>query len=380
MKRTIAAIGIVLLLPSFTYAALIKGGEEYTLREDDSVFGDLYVGAGTALVSGTVSGDLSIGGGSVLYLGNTSGDVLVGGGNLTLTGSVGDDLRAAGGTVTVSGPIRGDLVIAGGSVRIESSARIGGDVLIAGGRVLVDGPVAGNLRVYGGQVDIENSIGGSADISADKVNIGPRASIKGDLSYRAPQRAVIAEGATVGGHTIYKESRDFVEIGKNSLREALLAFLGLWLILKFMMTLLAALVITLLFGNLARELSARAVKEPWWSLLMGFALVVCVPIAAVFTFMTIVGAPLGVLALILYAFFLLLSVPMAGIVLGAWMLKLLKKTGAVEINWQRTVLGVLLYTALGFIPVIGWVLKLALILSSLGAFSHYWYRFVWLNR
>src|SRR3989344_3493653 len=278
MKRTIAAIGIVLLLPSFTYAALIKGGEEYTLREDDSVFGDLYVGAGTALVSGTVSGDLSIGGGSVLYLGNTSGDVL-----------------------------------------------------IAGGRVLVDGPVAGNLRVYGGQVDIENSIGGSADISADKVNIGSRASIKGDLSYRAPQRAVIAEGATVGGHTIYKESRDFVGIGKNSLREALLAFLGLWLILKFMMTLLAALVITLLFGNLARELSARAVKEPWWSLLMGFALVVCVPIAAVFTFMTIVGAPLGVLALILYAFFLLLSVPMAGIVLGAWMLKLLKKTGAVEI-------------------------------------------------
>ena len=191
---------------------------------------------------------------------------------------------------------------------------------------------------------------------------------------------MIAEGATVGGHTIYKESRDFVGIGKNSLREALLAFLGLWLILKFMMTLLAALVITLLFGNLARELSARAVKEPWWSLLMGFALVVCVPIAAVFTFMTIVGAPLGVLALILYAFFLLLSVPMAGIVLGAWMLKLLKKTGAVEINWQRTVLGVLLYTALGFIPVIGWVLKLALILSSLGAFSHYWYRFVWLNR
>src|SRR3989338_4519621 len=126
--------------------------------------------------------------------------------------------------------------------------------------------------------------------------------------------------------------------------------------------------------------SARAVKEPWGGLLMCFALVVCVPIAAVFTFMTIVGAPLGVLALILYAFFLLLSVPMAGIVLGAWMLKLLKKTGAVEINWQRTVLGVLLYTALGFIPVIGWVLKLALILSSLGAFSHYWYRFVWLNR
>ena len=380
MRKLLLAISITLLLPSLSQAAIIKGGEEYTLRGSDTVLGDLYVGAGTASVSGAVYGDLSIGGGTVLYSGNTTGDLLVGGGNITLTGKVGDDLRSAGAVVTLSGPVRGDVVIAGGQVRIESTAQIGGDVLVAGGRVLIDGPVAGNVRVYGGQVDLESDVGGAVEISADKVSIGPHASIKGDFSYRAPQRAVISDGAAINGKTIYKETKDFVEIGKNSLREALLAFFGLWLILKFMMTLLAALVIALLFGNLVQEVATRAVKEFWWSVLMGFALIVCVPVASVFIFMTIVAAPLGVLSLILYAFFLLLSVPMAGILLGAWVLKMFKKSRTIDVTWQTTVLGVFLYTLIGFIPVIGWALKLVLILVALGAFSHYWHRFVWLNR
>lgn len=381
MKKIIfCAVVVALSLPSFTHAMLVKGGEEYSLRQQDAVTGDLYVGAETASIAGTVRGDLVVGGGTVLYSGNTSGDILIGGGTVTVSGRTGDDIRIIGGTVIISGPVTGDVAVAGGQVRIESTAQISGDVLIGGGRVVVDGPVSGNVRVYGGQVDIESVIQGTVDVAADKLVIGPRAIIRGNLSYRSPQRAVISNSAVIDGKTIYKETKDFATMGKISPREAVLAFLGLWLILKFVMTLLAALIIALLFGNLAHELVYRIVHEPWWSVLMGFALLVCIPVATMFIFMTIVGVPIGILILLLYASFLLLSIPLAAITFGSWTIQMVKKESSISVNWQAALLGTLLYTALGFVPVIGWMLKLLFIFAVLGALSHYWYRLIWLNR
>ncbi len=380
MKKVLFIICVAILLPVSTHAALIKGEDEYSLRQLDVVTGDLYVGAGTASIAGVVRGDLSVGGGTVLYSGYTAGDILIGGGTVTLTGRANDDVRVVGGTVIVGGTILGDLIVAGGQVRIESTAHISGDVLVGGGRVVFDGPVQGNVRVYGGQVDIESAVNGSVEVSADKLVIGPRARIRGDLIYRAPQRAVIANSAIIDGKTIYKETKDFAAMGKTSLREAVIAFLGLWIILKFIMTLLTALIITLLFGNLAHELVYRVVNEPWWSVLMGFVLLVSLPMATLIIFMTIVGIPIGVLALLMYVFFILLSIPLASLICGIWAIKLIKKESSVAVTWQAALFGALIYTALGFIPHIGWAIKLLFILAALGAFSHYWYRFIWMNR
>ncbi len=380
MKKILFIACVALLLPLSTHAALIKGGDEYSLRQLDVVTGDLYVGAGTASIAGVVRGDLSVGGGTVLYSGYTAGDILVGGGTVTLTGRANDDVRVVGGTVIVSGPIAGDLIVAGGQVRVESTASIAGDVLVGGGRVVFDGPVQGNVRVYGGQVDIESIVNGSVEAAADKLVIGPRARIRGDLIYRAPQRAVIANSAVIDGKTIYKETKDFAAMGKTSVREAVTAFLGLWLILKFIMTLLIALIIALLFGNLAHELVYRVVHEPWWTVLMGFVLLVSLPVATLLICMTIVGIPIGILALLMYAFFILLSIPLASLICGVWAIKLIKKESTIAVTWQAAVLGALIYTVLGFIPILGWVVKLLFVLAALGAFSHYWYRFIWMNR
>ena len=210
--------------------------------------------------------------------------------------------------------------------------------------------------------------------------IGPRARISGDLIYRSPQKALIAKDADINGKIIYKESKDFSAISKQSLRLTLLDFLRLWVILKFFMTLLVALVVILLFNHLSQEAAGRAVKTPLWNLLMGFIILVSVPPAIVLTFMTVVGIPLGLLAFLVYLFFLSLSVPFAGIALGLWLDKIVTGSHLPEVNWKNTTLGVVVYTVIGFVPYLGWFVKLAFILIALGAFSHYWYQYIWQNR
>ena len=361
-------------------AAVVEGGREYTLKQGEHVNENLYVGAGTVAIAGTIDGDLVVGGGTVLYSGSTTDDVLVIGGNVSITGLIGGDVRVLGGTVTIGGPVHGDVAVAGGQVRIESTATIDGDVLAAGGQVRIDGPVRGSILSTGGTVNVDSRVDGDILVAADMVVLEKSASIRGDLRYRAPQKAHITEGASINGRTIYKESKKLAEIGTTSLQESLFAFFSLWIILKFIMTVIVALVITLLFTHLAEEVIEHAVGRPWRSVLIGFALLVSIPAAVLLTFLSIVGAPVGILALLVYIFFLILAVPLGALMLGSYSMQYLTKSSSLPINWRSAMLGVFLYTLVGLVPLIGWIVQYALILSTFGALSHFWNEYVWQNR
>jgi len=368
------------ILPGTISAATVEGGKEYTLKQGQRVQGNLYVGVGTAAIAGTVDGDLVVGGGTVLYSGSTTQDVIIAGGTVTITGSIEGDLRILGGTVTIGGPVHGDVAVAGGQVRVESTATIGGDLLAAGGEVRVDGIVQGSLITAGGVIHVDSRIDGDALIAADSLSLEKETHIGGDLRYRAPQKAQVVEGAVVGGHTIYKESKKLAEIGTTSLQESLFAFLSLWIILKFIMTALVALVIALLFTRLAEEVLEQAIARPWRSVLIGFALLVSIPVAVALTLISIVGAPLGILAILAYIFFLILAVPLGATMLGAQVIQYLTKSSVLSVNWQSALLGVFLYTVIGLIPIIGWIVQYALILATFGALSHFWNEYIWRNR
>jgi len=384
MKRFFLLSALILLIfwvfPIHAFAATIQGGREYTLKQGERVVDNLYIAAGTVSIAGEVDGDLSLAGGTILYSGSTTGDVLIVGGTVTITGSIGGDLRVLGGTVTVGGPVHGDVAAAGGQVRIESTATVGGDLISAGGEMRVDGPIQGALVTAGGTVTIDSSVGGNALIAADAVALGKSAHVFGDFRYRAPQKVRLIEGSVVGGRTIYRESKKLSEIGTTSLQESLFAFFSLWIILKFIMTALIALVITLLFNTLSEEVFEQAITHPWRSVLMGFALLVSIPVAAALTFVSIVGAPLGILALLAYIFFLILAVPLGATMLGAQVLQSVHKTPALVINWHAAILGVFLYTIVGLIPIIGWIVQYALVLATFGALSHFWNQYIWKNR
>jgi len=119
LKKGLAIVAVLLLnlvwLAPVAWAVEFKGGEEVVIGPDEVIEDDLYVGAGTITIEGTIKGDL-----------------VAAGSEITVNGTVEGDLIAAGGYITINGDIEDDARIAGGTLTLGPNARIGDDVLAAG--------------------------------------------------------------------------------------------------------------------------------------------------------------------------------------------------------------------------------------------------------
>ncbi|KKW16310.1 MAG: hypothetical protein UY57_C0041G0002 [Candidatus Kaiserbacteria bacterium GW2011_GWB1_50_17] len=229
-----ASLLLAVLFPVGAFAATIKGGETYSLKQSEVIKDNFYVGAGEVSIAGDVDGDLIAGGGSVTVSGSTSGDVLVGGGDVAILDDVRGDLRVAGGNVLVTSNVAGDLVVLGGNVRILSGSTIGKDLVVLGGRLLLNGNVKGDVTVGVGEVEIDSRIDGDVYIkNSDKITIGASSVISGNLTYSGKDASIlnISDGASVMGETVFKESKIFQ---RKEAKNILLAFLGLFVFLKLL--------------------------------------------------------------------------------------------------------------------------------------------------
>jgi hypothetical protein len=107
------------------------------------------------------------------------------------------------------------------------------------------------------------------------------------------------------------------------------------------------------------------------SVLLGFVMLVCIPIAALLFFITIIGVPLGLLLIATYLTLLVVGYVTSGIALGEWTLMRLKFDRRDSRYWRigAAALGVLIVGLLARVPWLGgWVVVLAL-LAGLGAIA-----------
>jgi hypothetical protein len=123
----------------------LRAGGTVTIPASETVPSDLYVAGGTIQVDGNVEGDLLVAGGTVNVNGKVTGSVMAAGGNLTVNGTTGGSIRAAGGTITVGGTAGRDVVATGGQLSLSPSSHVTGDVVFTGGQLTLDGMVGGNV-------------------------------------------------------------------------------------------------------------------------------------------------------------------------------------------------------------------------------------------
>lgn len=336
--------------PLSAHAMTVKAGETASIPASTTVNDDQYLMGGTVTAAGSFMRDLVAAGGTLIVSGAATGDLMLAGGTVTVTGDVGDDLRAAGGTLVLIGGIEGDLVAAGGQVSVGGTG-IGGDVAIVGGEVTIDAPVAGNVTIH-----------------ADKVVLGEHAAIAGDLSYTASNEATVAGSATVAGHTTYKKS-EAVRGARVAGAAGIAALVGVATLVKLVITLVGALALAYFFRRFAVATVAVAATRVWVEIGRGLVVMIVLPVASIILLVTLIGLSVGALGLIAFAALMLVTSLMAPVVLGAFVHKRIWKSPEHVVDWRTIVLGTFLYFAIGLIPVIGWVVNLAIFLLTLGAIA-----------
>ena len=366
MKLKILAVSVLgLMLGTTVFAAEFNLAHE---RNDRNVnisptetHKNLYAAGASVNVSGTTLGDLFAAGGVVSVNGNVEKDLVAASGTITVNGSIGDNARVAGGSITINAPIGSDLLAGGGTVDITDKATIGGDLVAAGGSVIVNSEVKGKKSyITGGDIVINGKFDGDLDVTANKsLTFGPNSEVTGTVTYRGFREATISSGAKVAFIQYTK-----TQPNENDARHIFRAFFAVATLLKLLMLLVAGLVISLLFPARVTAMLAQIRTKTWQNLGIGFLALIATPIASVILMVTVVGAFLGIILLVLYFLAILLaSVLMlfyTGNLVSGW-LKQSKSS-----HMRDLLIGTLVVLILSFIPVLGWLAVCILFMITFG--------------
>jgi cytoskeletal protein CcmA (bactofilin family) len=337
-------------------------GKSVSVEVGEVIDDDLFVAANSVHIAGQVTGDVFAAGESVRVTGEVDGSVFAAGRDVRVTAEVGGSAWTAGQTVSLSGPVRRNAAAAGQTVVIEEGADIGRDLHAGGGTLDLVGSVGRLASLAGQTATVRGDIGGALKFNGDSLTLGPGASVAGDLMHCCTGKLDIAPNALIGGQTrdVTPPPSPEAEPPKPSSPVMPAIFLFVTVLACGAAGIAAA---PRFFVGAANAVGSR----PWWNLLLGLLALIVLPITAAVVCVTVIGLPLGIVALVLWGAGLLLAGVPVGTSVGRWLLAKLGSVGPSA--YAGLFLGLLLLTLVGFVPYLGGLTKVLTVLFGLGAYS-----------
>lgn len=367
MKKLIfIAAAVLFLVPAATFAATFQATENgaTTIKTGETVKNG-YLAGNSVNVDGTVKEDLVAAGNTVTISGDVNDSANVAGNSITIDGKVGKSVRAAGSNVNINNSIGSDALAAGSTVNLGKDATVADDFSAAGAIIELNGTVNGKAYLAGGQITINGKVNGDVIIKgAGKVTISDKAVIGGNLTYSAQEEASIASGAKINGTTTFnKVTRPSYTHAK--LAAAITVFsLGAALALYILL-----LILVYVFPRLIRKFVDSSFVRPLENIGMGFAYLVLIPIAALIIFFTLIGIPISLLGIGIYAVTLGLAKVLVPLLLGSLIFRWLGKEKVYRLDWLSALVGIVASIILGMIPIIGSLALFILFLIALSQFA-----------
>jgi len=363
---TLLALGLAL-----TATAVLA--EPQTLQNG----GDQFLTGLSATQTLVAPRDVMAAGATVSLRGTVAQDTHATGFDVEIEAETGGSVYAAGASVTLRGIIGQDLSATGFTVRTTPDAVTAGNARLSGGVLTIEGPVTGALTASGGEVVLNAPVGGDAVMAAGSLRFGPDAKIGGTLRYFASEPVAIPASVISPDRVSFVETKmadRFRDMGRMMGRDSMPAmpgfvpmFAGFAVTLGFL-ALLGAAFLAFLPGPV-EALRQSALARPGRCLVAGFLGLAClfglVPVSA----MTILGLPLVPFVVLAILVLWTLAYLLAVYVLALRLLAAL--SGQAEPGtWGRVgalVAGVVIVALLNFVPFLGWMINLALVLWGLGA-------------
>jgi hypothetical protein len=373
MKRAVKVLSVLCILsvlfivsaaPALAFEG--RGGDTIVVGSGETLDDDLYAAGGDIIIDGTVNGDVFAAGRSLTINGEVNGGVSFAGQTAMINGEVTRGVRFAGQSITVNGQIGRDLVAAGGQLNIGRDAEIGDDLVMGMGTAQINGRIGGDIRAGAGDVTIANGVGGNVEMEVEQLTITSSASIAGNVNYLSQNEANIESGAQISGEVTRRiPERDDVPAAPGIL--AGLAGAVLWKVLSFLMTFIVGLVVILLASRRLAAMAGSIQSHPWLSLGWGAILLFGVPIAAVIVMITVIGLPLGLIALVLYAIAIYLSQIPVALLIGKLIIRPRGEMDSKGLMIGAFALGLVILSLLTLIPFVGWFIGLLVVLFGLGS-------------
>jgi hypothetical protein len=367
--------GWLVLMMVFLMVAGIVWAESsaiVTVKKDQIVPGDKFVGGQIIKNDGVIKGDLIFWGQNISSTGTVEGDFIGMGQDVNLSGNVLGDVRAGGSTVNLGSAIGKNVNVFGGVIKFLDNSVIHGNVIAFGGQVNINGKVKGKTMIGAGNVVLNGEFFGDVNINnfgapepgkeetKASLTVLPGTVIHGKLKFQGGT-AQIQKGAQVADFQWIKSK---ITPGEKQQREVQSY---IWKFIKLLFTTVAYFLIGLLLIRLFRTISGKmeqfTIAKPWSAVGCGLialasavaAAIVCV-ILLVFSFFMSpsFGLVFGLAATAGYIVLFYLATIPAALWLGRLILKEKRDTayrfgvGLVVFN-----LGLFVLDLLGKLPTVG---------------------------
>jgi len=361
--RALALIaGLAVLFDAGAAAAqesIVRLGARLNVAADGQE--DVWALGGQVSALGAAGRDVWIVGGDVEVDMDVAEDLVAVGGRVVLRGSVGQDAWIVGAAVDVAGAVAQDLHAVGATVSISDEARMGDGSRIIGALVEFRGGASGALAIAADEVTFSGTATGPVTLTGRIVRIADGARIDGDVTVRMIGSPEVAPGAKIGGRLTVSlpeppgaPGRDWGLRGTVSFVFAVSAF-----VVAAAAMFLAPVVMATATGAL--------VSRPGLALANGLVAAIGGPVVAVVLIVIVVAAPLGLFLSMAFPLLALLGHGIVGAAIGNKLLPAAAGQSGALRRLASLLIGVVLVSAVGLLPLIGFPIVLLLLILGVGA-------------
>jgi len=364
-RLAFTALFLIILVTSITtpvFAFDGRSGNSVTVASGETVNGDLYLAGGDLVVNGIVNGDVFGAGRSITIGGTVNGGITCAAQTIAVNGKIYSGARLAAQTITVGGAIGRDLVVFGSDVSIDRGAQIGGDLVIGVQTARVQGNISGGIRGSANEINIGGPVAGDVSVEVAGLTVASQADIRGKLVYTSKNEASIQAGSQVRGGVTH----NIPEVKARRTVGWLAGAAVLWKVLGFVMILVIGIIVIVVAARRTTSMADSIRQRPWQSLGWGALILFVTPIAAIIVMCTLIGIPLGLIALVIYGIALYLSQIPVALLIGRLIIVQNREMKSTGLMIGALALGLIILSILKVIPVVGWIISLLVMLFGLG--------------
>lgn len=342
------------------------------MADDDggtlTVSNDVFAAANEVDLNRDGADDVFLMGQNITATADITGSAHIMGRRIVAGGDIGGSLYAMGMEIDATGDVAGDATVTGYEIRLGD---VGGDVRAMGSEVTLTGAVGGYALVAGETVTLDGPVAGDLLLTAGEVRFGDNATVAGQLIvYEDDPGALDIPASVAPADRVERREIERWEGDTRSYRPGWGHWLGSFVMGIVIMAALAALVASVIPDHLA-AMRRRVLDAPFKSIWMGFLALSLLIGSGIVLAMTIIGIfvmPVAFIAAAIAGF--------AGYVVGVYALgvglmlaigrpdpaRILDKVIAAAV-------GAVAAGLIALIPLIGWLVVLALVLAGLGVIT-----------
>lgn len=354
----LATLFAALALPPASSAGETHHGDpNYALPAGQEVKTDLIVAADDTRIDGEVDGDLITFSEYLTVNGHIKGDIIAFGRDVRVNGPVDGNVRIFCQSSELNGSIAKNVMAWTEHMVLDPNAKVGGSLMVGTNLGELNGKVGGDVMAFAKVIEVNGSLGRDFKMEGERLIIGPGAAIEGSTKFGGRKPAEVSPTAKLGSPVEFT-------LRKRGPNYATPRYFWHKILLwgaSFVFGLVVLLVAPAFFYDVE-----NALKKVGPAAGLGVLYLIGVPIAAILTFFTIVGIPVGIAALLLW----IISLYSAQVFVGTWLGEKILGAGAgVGPALGRLALGLAIIRALEIVPFVGALVAFVVVVWGLGGLA-----------